>query len=91
MNATVTAIKCYCKTNADLRGAWNASDVKENLEELDMPDCEWLEYLLGRFFSDYEEFTSEILNVVVNDSVKEITLTLDGHNVTIKKFYHTEF
>ena len=37
------------------------------------------------------EWTAEIENVVANDLVNEITLTLDGHKVTIKKFYCTEF
>lgn len=87
----VTAIKCYCKTNPDFNCAYNARDVKKQIEELDIPDCEWLEYLLGRIFIDCDEWTAEIENVVANDLVNEITLTLDGHKVTIKKFYCTEF
>jgi len=87
----VTAIKCYCKTNPDFNCAYNASDVKENIKELDMPDSEWLEYLLSRIFLDCDEWTDEIQNIVLNDAVNEITLTLGDDKVTIKKFYHTEF
>ena len=83
----VKAIKCYCKTNPDFNCAYNADEVKENLKELDMPDSEWLEYLLSRIFLDCDEWTTAIQDVVVSDSVNEITLTLGSDKVTIKKFY----
>ena len=87
----VTAIKCYCKTNPDFNCAYNADDVKENIEELDIPDSEWLEYLLSRIFLDCDEWTSAIQNVVISDVVNEITLTLGNDKVTIKKFYNITF
>lgn len=91
MNMNVTAVKCYCKTNPDFCCAYNADDVKENIEELKIPDSEWLEYLLSRIFLDCDEWTTELQNVVVSDVVNEITVTLGNDKVTIKKFYHSEF
>ncbi len=88
----VTAIKCYCETNPDFAGAWNASDIKEELKDLgDIPENEWMDYLFSHLFGDVKDWTPEIENAVSNNSVHEIGLTLDGHKVTIKKFYHTEF
>lgn len=83
----VKAIKCYCKSNPDLCGAWNADDVKEELKEICMSGHDWLDYLLDRIFSDCKEWTSAIQEVVVSDAVNEITLTLGSDKVTIKKFY----
>lgn len=92
MNANVTAIKCYCETNPDFCCAYNADDVKENIKELDdIPDHEWMEYLLSRIFLDCDEWTDEIQNIVLNDAVNEITLTLGGDKVTIKKFHNVTF
>ena len=89
---SVTAIKCYCETNPDFCCAYNADDVKENIKELDdIPDHEWMEYLLNRIFLDCDEWTTEIQNIVLNDAVNEITLTLGGDKVTIKKFYNVTF
>lgn len=88
----IKAIKCYCKTNPDFVGAWNAADVKEELRDIgDIPENEWLEYLLSMQFSDSKDWTAELERIVASDTVKSITLMLDGHEVTIKKFYHTEF
>ena len=87
----VTAIKCYCNTNPDFNCAYNADDVKESIEELDIPDSEWLEYLLSRIFLDCDEWTTELQNVVMSDVVNEITVTLGCDKVTIKKFYGTRF
>lgn len=87
----VKAIKCYCQTNPDLCGVWNADDVKEELKEICMPDSEWLEYLLSRIFLDCDEWTEELQKMVMSDVVNEITLTLGCDKVTIKKFYNTKF
>lgn len=91
MSMKVTAVKCYCTTNPDFCCAYNADDVKENIEELEIPDSEWMEYLLGRIFLDCDEWTTELQNVVVSDVVNEITVTLGNDKVTIKKFYGTRF
>ena len=88
----VTAIKCYCKTNPDFCCAYNATDVKENIKELDdIPDHEWMEYLLSRIFLDCDEWTDEIQSIVLNDAVNEITLILGGDKVTIKKYHNVTF
>lgn len=88
----VKAIKCYCASNPDFNGSWNASDIKQELKDLgDIPENEWMEYLFGHIFNDYNDWTSELEHVVVSDTVKDITLKIDNHMVVIKKFYYTEF
>lgn len=87
----VEAIKCYCFTNPDLVGLWKAKEVKKELDDFKIPDAEWIEYLLSHIFSDYEDFTSDICNAIANDAVKEMTLMLGSDEVTIKKFYYTNF
>lgn len=87
----VKAIKCYCSTNPDVCGAWNADDVKEELKELSISGCDWLDYLLDKIFIDCERWNATIQEMVMNDMVNEITLTLGSDKVTIKKFYNTKF
>ena len=85
MKTEVKVLQCDCATNCDLDGAWWAEDVKQELDELDMPDAEWMSYILGHLFSDYEEWTSELENVVTSDAVREITLVFGLDKVRIRK------
>ena len=89
MRRELKGIMCKCATNYDLCGIWKAEDVNKELEDVmpDVPDSEWLSYILGHLFSDYEGWTSELENVVVSDMVRDIRIALGDDIVHITKLY----
>ena len=94
MTNYVTALKCYCTTNKNFCGSWNAEDVRAELNDDDkhpMPDGEWIVYALCRHLGYVEGWSRTIEDAISEDNIKELTAILDGHEVTIKKFYHLAF
>lgn len=82
----IRGIKVQCETCDELNETFLAANVIKELEELQLEDVEWLDYLLDFMFADIEGWNDELQSIVENDYVKKVTFKIGKHMVTLTKF-----
>ena len=88
MGKNITAIKCDCSTNPDLDGFWLREQLEEDFASLGFPKEDWLSYLFGHLFSDYDEWNAKIEDAFINnDSIVSMKLKLGHDFVVVTKLY----
>ena len=88
MDNNVIGIECVCNSNSDLDGYWSREHLERECEDLGYPKKDWLSYLFGHLFNDYDGWNSEIEEVFINnDSIMSMRLTLGRDDVELTKWY----
>lgn len=84
----IIGIKCNCESNLDINGSWDRKSLEDECEYLGQPREDWLSYLFGHLFADYNGWNTEIEDAFANnESLVSMTVKLDCGIATITKLY----